>query len=393
MLGAASCSSAREQGGEPVVPDASSEVSDGLEGDAGLTDSAPNAPPFDGGLLAVECEQPSCAIELVSSESESFCALLADGTVACWGANDVGQLGRGEASVGSATPARVTGLSDVVALDHTCAVDRAGAAWCWGKGAHLLNEWGYSTDLVPVKLDIPPARKVSARDRTGCALIAEGVLCWGSNVSGQVAKDAPFVSEPALLARAISVRPGSPIGDLAVNEAAFILREDNTTESWGANVLLARESSFFPDPYPLPTDLGRVTALDTVEKRVCAAVDGAAYCWGDDLGVTPQVTVTPEPIVQIATTRTIRGDGSRIVKNPRWCAAAASGAVFCSGDNAAGQAGDGTNSYAYWPVTVAGLPGRAARVRTTHDTTCVLQTNGEVYCFGNSYYGQLGNGL
>ena len=63
------------------------------------------------------------------------------------------------------------------------------------------------------------------------------------------------------------------------------------------------------------------------------------------------------------------------------------------GENGSGQAGDGTKNPAYRPVTVVGLPTRAAQVRTTHDATCVLLTSGEIYCFGNNYHGQLGNGV
>ncbi len=72
----------------------------------------------------------------------------------------------------------------------------------------------------------------------------------------------------------------------------------------------------------------------------------------------------PEPLVQMATTRTVRDAyHDDIVKRSRWCAAAASGAVFCLGDNASGQAGDGTKDPAYRPVTVVGLPAGARAAR------------------------------
>ena len=37
--------------------------------------------------------------------------------------------------------------------------------------------------------------------------------------------------------QAIAFGPGAPIREVAVNEASFIVREDGTSESWGANVL------------------------------------------------------------------------------------------------------------------------------------------------------------
>jgi Regulator of chromosome condensation (RCC1) repeat len=394
-MASASCSSAREEGGEEaLVPDASLEASTPLE-DAAADGSPPDAAPFDGGLLPVECESPSCAVALVTAQDESFCALLRDGTVACWGANKDGQLGRGDASDDSATPARVVGVSDIVALDHTCAVDKTGAAWCWGTGPYLQGDAGITTERTAVNLDIPPAKKVSANARTACAVVESGVLCWGSNASGQVAADGPFTLAPLHPPRAIAFGPGAPIRDVAVNEVSFIVREDGTSESWGANILLARASSLFPDPIPLPTTLGPITAVDLVADRACVAAGGAAYCWGSEDGPTPRLVRTPEPIVQIATTRTVRESfyPFEILRSARWCAAAASGAVFCLGENGSGQAGDGTKNPAFRPVTVVGLPTRAAQVRTTHDATCILLTSGEIYCFGNNYHGQLGNGV
>src|SRR5262249_42382285 len=71
--------------------------------------------------------------------SHTFCALLDDKTVACWGFNQRGQLGTGTADQAfHATPERVVGLSDVVALrqgwDTTCAILGSGGVKCWGFG-------------------------------------------------------------------------------------------------------------------------------------------------------------------------------------------------------------------------------------------------------------------
>jgi alpha-tubulin suppressor-like RCC1 family protein len=70
-----------------------------------------------------------------------------------------------------------------------------------------------------------------------------------------------------------------------------------------------------------------------------------------------------------------------------------SGAVYCWGYNAGGQAGDGTKEHAYEAVKVVGLPAPASQVKTTPDATCALLTSGKVYCWGTNLYGQLGNGL
>jgi len=392
---AASCSSSSDDSGEPpavVGIDAAADADVPVE-DAS-TDAADAGRTFEGEPLAVECAGPSCAIALSSSQSESFCALLKDGTVACWGANANGELGRGEHSNGSANPERVVGVANAVALDRTCAVDDAGAAWCWGSGPFLQGEGGVSTELTPVRLALPPVTKVSVHRQTGCALADGGVLCWGSNEFGQVAPDAPFTSSPSLAPRAVALPSGAPLRELAVNEATFVVREDGSSVSWGANLLVARGTSVSPDPTPLPTTFARLSAVTVVDNRACVTTDGDVYCWGNDVGAEPRLARAPEPLVQVATISMFI-DQTRYPPEPmhsRWCAVAPSGSVYCLGENESGQAGDGTKSFTPRPVKFAGLPAPAAQVRTTRDTTCALLTTGEVYCVGNNYYGQLGDG-
>jgi hypothetical protein len=61
------------------------------------------------------------------------CALLADGTVRCWGDRVLGQANE---SRGSAEPLQVPGLTDIVdincGLGNVCATDANGAVSCWG---------------------------------------------------------------------------------------------------------------------------------------------------------------------------------------------------------------------------------------------------------------------
>ena len=64
------------------------------------------------------------------------CALLAGGTVKCWGDNEVGQLGNGT-NTDSPVPVDVTGVSGATALAtgmaHACAVLGDGSVTCWGR--------------------------------------------------------------------------------------------------------------------------------------------------------------------------------------------------------------------------------------------------------------------
>jgi len=393
-LASASCASERDDNERAVEIDAGPDGSTTDAEPAADGEATPDAAPFDASLLPIECEAQPCAKELVVGQDDSFCALLDDGTVACWGDNRRGQLGHGEVSIGSATPARVEGLTNVVTLDRSCAVDKDGAAFCWGSGPFGASDAGVVVAATPVRLDLPSATKVSASAQTACALVESGVVCWGSNANGQVTSAEPLDAQHA--PTSVPLGAGAKVRDIAVNEATFIVREDGTTESWGANLMLARDSSLSPDPKPRPTMFERVSAVEVAETRACAAFDGDVYCWGDDVGALPRRAVAPEPLVQVSTTKTLRtgtGASSKLVSPARWCAVSTSGAVFCVGDNLSGQAGDGTTEHAARPVRMLGLPAPAARVKTLFDTSCALLTNGKVYCVGSNYYGQLGNGI
>ena len=416
---AVSCSSSSDDLSEPPLADAGLDGADPTE--AEQTDSSGrDAGSFDGKPLPVVCASSPCATALVTTlgrsvadKAEGFCVLLDDGAVACWGANGAGQLGRGEgegeALVDSSTAAKVVGLSNVTSLDHTCAVDNSGSVWCWGTGPFKSTEDGgvvSTTYTTPVKLDLPPVTKVARSFETACAVIAGDVQCWGSNALGQLGPVLEkFTGAPVRAA----LPQGAAVSALEVGNATFVLREDGSVVSWGANPGIGRVSPSFPDPLPQLVPLAKVTQIDSAYDNTCAVANGIGYCWGARVTplkgtVTdrafPEPVAAPEPLVQIATTRSegyvLLGDTVvRDFKPYRWCAVGGSGRVYCWGFNESGQAGSGDEEYVTRAMTVAGLPEEAqvAEVKTTVNTTCALLTNGKVYCWGNNNNGQLGNGL
>lgn len=128
------------------------------------------------------------------------CALAASGAAWCWGDNTMGQLGTGTgAPDSSAQPLAVAGAHDfqVVATGShsSCAIDAAGAAWCWGEndadqlGAASAESCGgtpCSRAPLPVAGGLTFSQ-VAVGDRHACGLSTAGILyCWGANDRGQL---------------------------------------------------------------------------------------------------------------------------------------------------------------------------------------------------------------
>jgi alpha-tubulin suppressor-like RCC1 family protein len=119
------------------------------------------------------------------------CALLASGTVKCWGSNFYGELGNGT-TTNSSVPVSVSNLSGATAISRTenessCALVAGGAIECWGN--NVDGELGNGTTTnsdVPVNVSgLTTAIQVSAGDYSTCALFGNGTAqCWGDNLYG-----------------------------------------------------------------------------------------------------------------------------------------------------------------------------------------------------------------
>lgn len=409
----ASCSSSDDEpgGGEatPAPPDTTSDAAPEAVADAGAPDGAiVDAPP-----LPITCEAPPCATHLTTvragdGESEGYCVLLTDGTVACWGTNKDGQLGDPDNADGdSPVPVRVPGLTGIASISHTCAINNAGEVWCWGLGPYAQSETSETTtELAPVKLPLPgPAKKVDATGLVGCALLRdESVVCWGNNASLQISGAAD--SFGAIMPPTTVMEMAAGANDIAVSSAAFAVFDDGRLLSWGSSPTVGRQTSLSRDSWPTPVQLDHVTMVDTVREEACAVANGVGFCWGaadrrsafqtvDPFSrALPSALDTPEPITRVATTSSVSRyeHGVDTLEKRRWCATSVTGAVYCWGFNSAGQVGNGTKEFATRTVRVAGLPAPAADVKALPYSSCSLLTTGKVYCWGSNRNGQIGAG-
>jgi alpha-tubulin suppressor-like RCC1 family protein len=137
----------------------------------------------------------------ISAGSQHTCALLSDATIACWGANNDGQLGTGITSRDINVPVAVSGGSNAghtvtritASGYHTCAVLSDGTVSCWGRNEYGQLGTGDTTNsntplaVTGGSLSGKTITEIQANIFHTCAVLSDGtVSCWGRNEYGQL---------------------------------------------------------------------------------------------------------------------------------------------------------------------------------------------------------------
>ena len=143
-----------------------------------------------------------------------------------------------------------------------------------------------------------------------------------------------------------------------------------------------------PDPSPVAaTGLSSgVTAISAGFYSTCALTSaGGVECWGDEL---PGAGETPTPVTGLSSGVIAISVGYEFA-----CALTNAGGVECWGNDAYGQLGDGKSSVSNTsvPQQVTGLSSGVTAIATGDQHACAILRGGSVECWGDDYYGQLGN--
>ena len=391
------CNGVTDEGTEPECDDGNACTADSCVGlgcsnvasPAGTTCGASGS--CDGTGVCVEAG----ATRAVEAGAGHTCAILANGSVKCWGLNWYGQLGLGHVSMVGDEPDEMGGHLPAVDLGtgrtalalalgtyHSCALLDDGTVKCWGlnqSGQLGLGDAEPRGDQAGEMGDSLPAVDLGAGRRAvalaaglehTCAVLDDGaVKCWGYNVTGQLGLGH---------AQAIGDQPGE-MGDAL---PAVALGSGRVARSLGLGIW-----------------------------HTCVLLDdGAVKCWGDGsygqaglgnsgrLGDQPGEMGDALPAVNFGARRSAVALDAGSVHT---CAVLDNGSVKCWGLNGFGQLGlgdaqnrgdqAGEMGDALAPVDLGvGRTCRALALGFNH--SCARLDDGSVKCWGSNAYGQLGVG-
>lgn len=227
-----------------------------------------------------------------------------------------------------------------------------------------------------------------------CFVSISGALkCWGGNEEGQVG-DGSLTTRliPTAVVGMQSAVSNWSIGDRHTCAA----KNDSSVWCWGANYsgqLGDGTTSRRTSPVRVQGLDGGAAQVVAGDRHSCAlTTGGGVMCWGDNsygqLGdATTNSRSTPAYVPGLRT-------GVISISAGWWftCALTASNGVWCWGDNWAGQLGNGTLTSSLVPVAVQGLGTDVVRISSGGWHQCATTRLGSAYCWGYNLTGQLGDG-
>lgn len=336
------------------------------------------------------------------------CAVLSNGTVRCWGYNDLALLNLdalddGPAPPGTftATPTPIPGLDNAVEVDggdaHTCVRTSDATVSCWGyNGLGMLGTGDIVDHAEPIEVaGLTGVNDMGAGLLHTCVVAGTGqVSCWGLNEHGQIGNGQSGSMLTQLTPVEIdifgtTVAHVSPGGD---HTLAVVVGTDGI--GWGSNSFgQVGNGSNVDQLTPIDITGDGTVLIEAGGNHGCLTSfdQNRLYCWGLNnsgqlgLGTTGPNELSPAQTSITGVIGVFPSFGNHT------CIINTASQVRCFGRNVEGQIGNGVTANTQLnPFTVP--IGTVEDVAVGYSHSCALTTEGRVFCWGLNNQGQLGDG-
>ncbi|MEM7128363.1 MAG: clostripain-related cysteine peptidase [Chloroflexota bacterium] len=369
----------------------------------------------------------------VSAGAFHTCAVV-NGTLWCWGQDSYNQLGpNGQSSV--STPNPVTLGARVIKVDagkyHTCALMEAGEVWCWG--GNRYGALGHVTDEflsdVPARVTgIENAVDIVVGDRASCAILEDRTAkCWGYNGNGRLGRNNDLIGPAFIKDESDLIAPdfvrdatdGQPLQDITkidTHSNHMCAVADSSLYCWG-NVYLhqAATDSNVPVEFAAAVKVSEYSGISELATGIVdiatglshtcvikssAETDGSIWCfgWSEKFYSNGEFNAAvPKKMFEINNAKKITAGYHNT------CARLHDGRILCWGGGWAsnepavqmyGELGQNGFFPSATPIEITGLPEDSiiTSISAGDRHICAQGHTGDVFCWGDNYYGQLGRG-
>lgn len=327
----------------------------------------------------------------LSAAGDDTCVTFPSGAVACWGADDQGQLGDCSTTP-RPSPGIIAGLPGTtdpllsMSAHRACFVAITGSAsgpvLCWGPGPPTLIA------------GMPPSNGVNVADDHACAstTASANLYCWGDNTYGQLGDGTTNSSTTAVAVVGLPTYIWQNVG------SDVTCGWDFKTSSWcwgrntdgqlgdGTTTSKSVPLQILPGPAINPFPVGRhIFWYDSTPNLFCS---GTGAC--GDGGGPSSVRLKP---TQIALSSWARSNPAG--SDQATCLILGDFSVACWGSNGHGQLGDGTMVDRFTPAAVllaSGIQGQYIYSTTDGSSFFLITTDYTLYAWGRNDRGQLGDG-